>query len=349
MQWSTSQLCLVAALHIAVANRPSDRSITCLALEAPSLGSGDGQWTYASTNAHHEAQNDVFRHRTITSPSGRQHAAHHGSSPLQVLNYSAQQKTSQASLEEPADHIRLPRSSVSSNTDITHSNMGQVCSSLQGYAVTAFHRVIFLCAVIFIAVVFQRCQHLASDRLRERVNRTSKDVVGVNVQVGTVEMQVCRGRLSARDIVVDNPDGFHAEHLVRLDMVSMRLRICNLLWSWGRDVSVLHLAVSGVHVIYEKAFTTSNVDVALAVANTLFEDSPPGAEQGKRRRKPRSVTLHEVKIERVQVTFAVMGAGVALPVGDMRWLNFSREMGEVQPVMLLLTQISQAIVSKIGG
>jgi len=344
---------VVATLHIAIANRPMDKSITCLLLEAPSLVSGDEHWAYALKYAH-RARSDVPQYKAVTSPSATQQVAHHGVSPFQGMNYTAQNHISNKSLREPPDNIWLPRTSVSSNAEISHSNMGQLCSSLPDYFTMTFHRVIFLCVVLLIAAVFQKGPRLASDRLRDTVNMTSKDVVGVGVQVRTVEMQVCRGRVFAKDVVVGNPDGFHAEHLVRFDTVCMKLRMCTLLWSWGRDIHVSHLAVSGVHVIYEKAFTTSNVEESLAVVNKS-SDSPTCVEQGKGRRKPLSVTLHEVKIERVQVTVAahvLMGTGFALPVGDLRWLNFSREMGEMQPtelVLLLLERVLQAVVSKIGG
>lgn len=214
-----------------------------------------------------------------------------------------------------------------------------------------------------------------------------QSVLGVDVNIEDLRLNPCTGVMEVTDMVINNPEGYKSEYLLKAGKVLLDLNMCKLACSCGKKVVVDKLIFKDVDVIYEKAWTTSNVNQIIdhlhaQGASPDGKGDPPVKEEPKKEgaegdkkdddtSKPaddkaapaanpdsgsgREVILHEVVVEDVGLKVSanmMMGMGVRISVGDMHYHDFAKQVGNSMVddiVQILLISILKTVLANIIG
>jgi hypothetical protein len=110
------------------------------------------------------------------------------------------------------------------------------------------------------------------------IERYDQHYLGVNVNIGKLEVDAAHGNINVEEVLVENPPGYHSPHFVTIKKVTLDLDMGKTLSSLGRKIVIDEATLSGVDLIYEKSFTTSNINDILV---HLQGDHPAQKEQSE--------------------------------------------------------------------
>lgn len=154
-----------------------------------------------------------------------------------------------------------------------------------------------------------------------------KDVLGVAVSFAGFAVDLCCGTVRLEGLVVGNPEGFKAPHLLSIGKLIFDIDVFKFIRSFGKVVSVQRLVLHDVSVIVEqKGFTTN----ASKLIQSFGEDSDDSDDDhsGKRRSQRKKWWLHEVavvhSVVRIQLD-ALGGLGKNISLNDVVVKDLNRE------------------------
>jgi len=169
----------------------------------------------------------------------------------------------------------------------------------------------------------------------ESVDRT---LLGVDVDVGTARLSICRGFVNLANTVVHNPEGYKTPYLLSVGKVVVKLDMIQLIKSFGKHIEIEALILSNVDIIFEKSRKSSN---AQDILNHLDGDTTPQVEPVKKEKQkeevaenPVQVILHRVDIVEVGAKVAstfLGGRGIRVALGNIDYEDFQEQChGKVQ-------------------
>jgi len=177
-------------------------------------------------------------------------------------------------------------------------------------------------------------------------------LLGVTVTVGAMHIEPMMARIEVEDVTVQNPAGYRSPFLLHADRVVLDLDLQKLILSVGQDVDVQELVMSGVDVIYERSWSSSNLHDSLKALTDLGEKlhMPKPAEFHP------EVTLHRVAAKDIGAKISsslTAGRGLRLEVGDFSYEDFSRQVHSgralVDVVRVLLGTLMQSVLATLVG
>jgi len=162
-------------------------------------------------------------------------------------------------------------------------------------------------------------------RIERGVEASDKASLGVDIDIGKLSVNLYEGYIEIHGFTVFNPPGYSAEYLMKAEAVNVDIRMAMLLCSCFKTVQIDKIVFSGVDVLYDKSWSSSNIDDvinATRVSETEAE-KPEASCKGYA-----ACTMREVLFEDVVVRQPMGGANLALTAADLNIQDFTSEFGE---------------------
>jgi len=179
-----------------------------------------------------------------------------------------------------------------------------------------------LLSIVTLVLGYLALSYSSGVLLKHFVEKFDMAFLGVHVTMQEVDLNPFTGALSIEALEVSNPAGYHTDHLLRAKSLFVNINMLPLVLSLFNHIEVDAIKLSGVHAIYERALTTSNVDDFL---NHLRQDKKAQATVASRK-----VVIHEVLVTDSWVKGTLHWAtnhGVSLTVPDIHYTDFDKEIG----------------------
>jgi len=187
--------------------------------------------------------------------------------------------------------------------------------------------------------------------------------IGTDVTIKRLETNIFQGIIVIDGLEVENPkEGkYKSQYLLRAGLVHIDLDMAALICSFFRHVKIEKIEFKNVDVIYERGWSSSNVQDVLAFLKGRGRD--PGGAEGQEgggevkeaASSATQITLHEVVVEDVgaRLQAQVLGdRGCRVSVGDIVYKDFAEEVGEstVGPIIqvLLKSVLKTVVVNAVG-
>lgn len=181
-----------------------------------------------------------------------------------------------------------------------------------------------------------------------------KGLLGVDVHVGSMRMVPRTWRLEIEDLVMDNPEGYKTEYLLKVSRLYLDIDASSILTSFGKKATVEELTCEGVDLNYEPRIGTSNLTEVKAHLKSLREqeetDKTKRAEVKKKNRV--EVILHRVALKGVRVKMNMLrvgGFGPLLRVSDIVYRDFSQEFKGRTAVMDIVRILLGTVLKSVLG
>jgi len=190
--------------------------------------------------------------------------------------------------------------------------------------------------------------------VRNAIMSYEKDLLGVDIHVGSVGVAPDSWRLEIEDLVLDNPAGYKSEYLLKASRLHVDLDGPTLLTSYGREATVQDLAFDSVELIHEPRIGTSNVTEVKAHLKRVRaqREQERAARSIDQARGKIAVTLHRVALRRVFARMSVGGFGPVLRVADITYEDFSQDFKGTTAVMdigrILLSTVLRSVLHTLA-
>eukprot|EP00931_Biecheleriopsis_adriatica_P006899 TRINITY_DN108242_c0_g1_i1.p1 TRINITY_DN108242_c0_g1~~TRINITY_DN108242_c0_g1_i1.p1 ORF type:complete len:455 (-),score=70.62 TRINITY_DN108242_c0_g1_i1:64-1353(-) len=191
----------------------------------------------------------------------------------------------------------------------------------------------------------------------------NSDVLGVNMSVGDIKIDATHGIVDVYDLIIENPEGYYSEYLMRADHIYVDVNMQALLQSFASVVDVEEVVFKGIDVIMERKLETSNLnDVMLQLSGprdqpkqpndaNLKEDSAQVAEPSQRK-----VIFHKVSAKDIGVKLtwsATFGHGIRMEFSDLSYDDFEKQRCAgyscKDSIRILLRTLIKSLIANILG
>lgn len=179
--------------------------------------------------------------------------------------------------------------------------------------------------------------------IKHTIQSFDKDILGVDVTVGSMNIHAHKWRLEIEDLILQNPEGFKSPYLLRVKKANADLDGATLVTSFGKSVIVEELNFDGVELIYEPKLGSSNVKVVKQHIKQCQEDAQrrglaPEEDNSKKappkeEEKAIEPIVQKVALSTVSARMHVHGFGPTVNLKDIKYDNFSQEFAGAHAVM----------------
>jgi hypothetical protein len=178
---------------------------------------------------------------------------------------------------------------------------------------------------------------------RQAVERGGTYALGVNTTLRKADVKVFSGAVTLNGLRVDNPEGFAADHFLRLGEGDVAVSLASLR---QEVVRLPTLTLKTIDVNLEKKDGKANYRVILDNLKKLSGDRPTEGAQ--------KYVIETVDIRRVTVHVTALGQNLDVPIDRIRLKNVGSGEGADGLPMAELTgvivkAVFQAVVQKAGG
>jgi len=206
-------------------------------------------------------------------------------------------------------------------------------------------------SLLAIGAVLLAVWYLSGALVKEAVEQFDTAFIGTEVSVDDLQFNPFTGVLKATGIVISNPPGWESEHLLKASSLSLVLGMAPLVLSLGGRINVDDVMVEHINVIYERSAQSSNVDDIMHRLGLGRGGGGGGDGDGGH---ARSVSVGEVNVTDISAKAAariLMGMGITVSVPDVRFHDFTREMGDctVSDIVRILLRIVLDAAAKATG
>uniref|UniRef100_A0A7S4V8E8 Uncharacterized protein n=1 Tax=Alexandrium monilatum TaxID=311494 RepID=A0A7S4V8E8_9DINO len=194
-----------------------------------------------------------------------------------------------------------------------------------------------LCLLATVAGGLFSVWYLSGALLKEVIEHFDMAFIGTEVTLDTVKFNPYSGHFKAMNTTIYNPEGYTCSCLMQADLLAFDLSMGPFLLSLGRHVVVNNVLIDGVHVNYERSWTSSNVGDVLDYLNA------EGSGHFK-------VIMHRLSVSNIHAratTMLLNGLGVTAGVKDIEFADFAREAGGMGAVGILKRVISTILNSSV--
>jgi hypothetical protein len=188
--------------------------------------------------------------------------------------------------------------------------------------------------------------------VKRMVEHFDSSILGVEVELGALSIDLATGRIEVDGLTVGNPEGWNSEYLLHADRVVVDLEMEKLLYSFGKELHLEELVFDGVDVIYEKGLTTSNLNDVFK----LLEPDSSAAEAEEANASDPKLVLHRILAQNIGAKLATKltrGHGLRVEVGDLKYDDFDKDMGAGRGLIdiirvLIMTLIKSVLATAVG-
>lgn len=185
--------------------------------------------------------------------------------------------------------------------------------------------------------------------IKTAVNTMGGQFLGVPVSVSDVSFYPLTGKVSLRDLVISNPEGYKSDYLFKMGELDVSIAMLDLLRG---KVHIRQIIVGGPHVIYDKKLTTSNVNDLLKI---LEEKYPAPKDDEKDEKKDAgdeaaAVVIDELVVREGKVNINLVGS-LPLPLAEFRLKDVGKD-GAMLPgqiVAFVFKQLIYSVIKTVGG
>merc|ERR1719281_1858712 len=114
----------------------------------------------------------------------------------------------------------------------------------------------------------------APSNYRLAIESLDKAILGVDINIKSVALNICRGYVNISDLIVQNPEdqGFTSEYMMKIGHVCLNISLWRIITSLGKRFEIWAVILEDVDIVYEKGgWTSSNV-------NWVIENLTKGSE-----------------------------------------------------------------------
>jgi len=220
---------------------------------------------------------------------------------------------------------------------------------------------VIIIAVGLFAICWGYMSSATGELVRQGIHTYDRDLVGVDITVGAVDVQLGHGIVHLRDLVVNNPPGYNAHHLLTIRDMMIDIDTQHLAATCfdTSDLIVEKVRLLHVDIVSEtRGFgwnMTSNVQEVLNFISTnepeqvatVVEVAPSDG---------RGLSMHEIIVDGVVVTrqshtmtnMGIPGVKIALP--RIHFQDFAEEFGNKrldEMIKLLVKRILYAVLHHV--
>eukprot|EP00440_Ansanella_granifera_P060353 gb/GFBE01065415.1/.p1 GENE.gb/GFBE01065415.1/~~gb/GFBE01065415.1/.p1 ORF type:complete len:328 (+),score=96.20 gb/GFBE01065415.1/:1-984(+) len=208
---------------------------------------------------------------------------------------------------------------------------------------------------VLVPFIYRLCMQKVARALKAYAEQEDRQMFGVDMHIGSVELSVCYGQLVINDFVVDNPEGFNSKYLWKANRIFVDLDMGELIKTRGQHVVVEDMRFDGLDAIIEydsvlfgSAFGTSNFQKVL----DFMHNKPAKATSAKQEKPPTTWTFEKVAFINVSADLASKAGEARFDCADLRYRHFSQEMdsqhfGEL--VSHLVIALNKTVLANLAG
>lgn len=207
---------------------------------------------------------------------------------------------------------------------------------------------ILLTVAVVVALLLALLLARVGSVIRTAVNSVGPKVLGVPVTVEKVHVNVLRGVVRLKQLVIGNPEGFTTPHLFELEGLHVDLSMRALLRG---QTHVTLISVEGPHVWYERRLTDSNIG---KLQEILAARKPAGEEKPVERKKKEGggVVIDRVVVKGGRIGLKLgVGGELPLPAIELKDIGKNEPDGVslADAVQRIVTAILRSVTSVIAG
>mmetsp|Transcript_78659 Transcript_78659/g.138728 ORF Transcript_78659/g.138728 Transcript_78659/m.138728 type:complete len:457 (+) Transcript_78659:73-1443(+) len=197
------------------------------------------------------------------------------------------------------------------------------------------------------------------------VEHFDKEMVGVNIDFGVLNVKATQGIVEIVDLTIENPDDYWSDYCIHVGHCLVDLDMEAYVLSFGKNIVIERLHFQDVEVVWERGWFTSNFNDIMSFFRQHYkkesqEQAPKAsaqAEASSQAQGARPTEVGEVVMNNISLKLAfhkLGGCGPQLVANDIYFENFSKakssEMKESTDVVPLLTKtlITSLLASLIG-
>lgn len=212
--------------------------------------------------------------------------------------------------------------------------------------------------------------------LRRGIEAFDERILGVQIEIGSFDIQVCAGKINLVDVKVLNPEGkgYKDKYMLQAQRIYINLGMRRFLWTGARAIYIQSVVVEGVRGIFEKnSLRSSNVGDVLGHLKSKAEKkpdntthdaesqhvsattSPANAVQGTQE-AGRQIVLKRLQVKdfSMRFQFAAMGAqvsGFEMHLADIVEADFNGSGGAGLHFVVreVLMSILKSIIANVAG
>mmetsp|Transcript_58701 Transcript_58701/g.164710 ORF Transcript_58701/g.164710 Transcript_58701/m.164710 type:complete len:254 (-) Transcript_58701:64-825(-) len=237
------------------------------------------------------------------------------------------------------------------------------------------HILILIGVVVSFLVCYWYGSRILGKSIEAFVERVDKEVLGVDINIGSMKVSLCSGRVEIEDISIQNPPGFEKENLLAASRMIVDVKV----WQYvkqlcrgaAKQITIEEIALVDVLVNLETRGTSideSNLGVLLANvqgdeeadSSTTSSDEETAATGDALNPKQEDddspemdVLLEKVHVSNILVKVGQGMLGMTLAVADIIEDDFKKKHGKLKPIhivrIVLRTLLKSVTYSFVGG
>lgn len=180
--------------------------------------------------------------------------------------------------------------------------------------------------------------------IKTAVNTMGGQFLGVPVSVEDVSFYPLTGKVSLRNLIISNPEGFKSDYLFKMGELNVNLAMLDIICG---KVHIEQILVEGPHVIFDKKLTTSNVNELLKILDEKY----PQQEKGKNEKEESgAVVIDELIVREGKVNLNLVGS-LPLPLAELHLKDVGKDgaMLPGQVIGFVFKQIIYSVFKAVGG
>lgn len=219
-------------------------------------------------------------------------------------------------------------------------------------------------------VLYRYCMSAMGRQLKSYIEKVDRNYIGVDVHIESIDFSVFYGRCIIHGLVVDNPEGYKSDYLLKANRLTIDLDVQRLILSMARHIVVEELELHEIDSIIEydsilwgSAFGTSNLQKVIGFMNKNEKKDGDGKASDKKEsadKKPkaegaqpgRKWTMQKVAFTDVGAKMATKLTGTRIACADVRYKNYDEEVGSsgiTDVILTLLKTICKSVLVNVTG
>jgi len=205
-------------------------------------------------------------------------------------------------------------------------------------------------AVIFAVPIFVfSAKAIMGSRVANGLKALSDLVLKMESRVESVYVDIHEGIICIDGLELKNPQNreWRSPYLLQAKRIRCHVLFRDFAKSGFRHLIVQELNISGIDLMYEKTFDSSNVNDVLNKISEVKDNLKPKED------RPPQLTFRRVVLEDIAVRLqGLVGAMANIAAADLHYEDFSEEVGPVGPeflIVLLLRTLLKSAVSNVLG
>lgn len=208
-------------------------------------------------------------------------------------------------------------------------------------------KLVVIILVILIALLAAG-DYLAGSALKDTLAKVGADATGTSVDVGSLDLQLLRGRIALEDVRVGNPPGYKTQDALRISRITVELDSGSLL---SDTIQVQSVDIADAVVTYEVKGPRRN-NIRTIQDNIQAYTAKSGRESSGKGRGVRIGTL-QIYDGKVRAAATLLGGGgVTLPMPNVELTDITTgkedSAGSAAGVPVIVGRVLRAILGASG-